>query len=99
MDTLIELNLYGRDYEQELRPLIRAFLPHSEFEVNHYEAEEEPMRDLCREEPTLLLAANSAYEYTFSCILMNEWYRIRVYRNGECVGREDADGVDPERKA
>ena len=57
------------------------------------------MRDLCREEPTLLLAANSAYEYTFSCILMNDWYRIRVYRSGECVGRADAYGVDPERKA
>lgn len=99
MDILIELNLYGRDYEQELRPLIRAFLPHSEFEVNHYEAEEEPMRELCHEEPTFLLAANPAYEYTFSCILMNDWYRIRVYRSGVCVGRADADAVDPERKA
>ena len=48
MDGLVELNLYGRDYEQELRPLLRAFLPNAEFDVNHYEAEEEPMRDLCR---------------------------------------------------
>ena len=99
MDSLIELNLYGRDYEQELRPLIRAFLPHSEFEVNLYEAEEEPMRELCREEPTLLLAANAAYEYTFSCILMNDWFRIRVYRLGERIGSADADNVNPERKA
>ncbi len=99
MDGLIELNLYGRDYEQELRPLIRAFLPHSEFEVNRYEAEEEPMRDLCREEPTFLLSANAAYDYSFSCILMNDWYRIRVYRKGERIGAADADGVNPERKA
>ncbi len=99
MDTLIELNLYGRDYEQELRPLIRAFLPHGEFEVNHYEAEEEEMRSLCREEPTVLLAANPAYDYTFSCILMNDWFRIRVYKKGERIGAADAEDVDPERKA
>ena len=99
MERPVELNLYGRDYEQELRPLIRAFLPDADFEVNHYEAEEEPMRELCREEPKLLLAANAAFDYSFACILMNDWYRIRVYRGGECVARADADGVDPERKA
>ena len=33
MDTLVELNLFGRDYEQEMRPLIRAFLPNADFEV------------------------------------------------------------------
>ena len=99
MDGLVELNLYGRDYEQELRPLLRAFLPNAEFDVNHYEAEEEPMRDLCREEPKALLSANAAYDWSFACILMEEWFRIRVYRKGELVGTADADGVDPERKA
>jgi len=100
MEGLLELNLYGRDYEQELRPLIRAFLPNTEMDVTHYEAEEEPMRELCAgEEPKLLLAANAAYEWTFACILMEDWFRIRVYRAGVPVGSADADGVDPERKA
>ncbi len=99
MNGLIELNLYGRDYEQELRPLIKAFFQKAEFEVNLCEAEEEEMRILCAEEPKHLLAANAAYDYSFACILMEDWFRIRVYREGELIGRADADGVDPERKA
>ncbi len=100
MEGLIELNLYGRDYEQELRPLIRAFLPNAEFDVSHYEAEEAPMRELCdTAEPTCLLSANAAYDWSFACILMEDWYRIRVYRAGSEVGRADGDNVDPERKA
>ena len=99
MERPVELNLYGRDYEQELRPLIRAFLPDADFEVNYYEAEEEPMRELCSSEPTILLSVNAGYDYSFACILMNDWYRIRVYRRGELIASADAEGVAPERKA
>ena len=129
MSILAELNLYGRDYEQELRPLIKAFLPDVDFEVNHYEAGEEAMRDIvdrlekgvdASEKPQaaetkqaesngadgasassgiLLLAPNPANDYSFCMILMEDWYRIRIYKRGALIGSADADHADPERKA
>lgn len=100
MDTLVELNLFGRDYEQEMRPLIRAFLPNADFEVSHYEAEDEAMRLVFEKETDpLLLSCNAANDYSFCMLLMEDWFRIRVYKKGELIGRADADGVDPERKA
>lgn len=100
MDTLVELNLFGRDYEQELRPLIRAFLPGADFEVTQYEAEDEAMRLVFeREQDPLLLACNPANDYSFCMLLMEDWFRIRIYKKGELIGRADADNVDSERKA
>ncbi len=100
MEQLVELNLYGRNYEQELRPLIRAFLPGAQFEVSHYEADEEFMRVVCeREEQPAILQANAANEYSFCLLLMEDWFRMRVYRLGELIGSADADGICSERKA
>lgn len=100
MNTLVELNLFGRDYEQEMRPLIRAFLPGADFEVNHYEAEDEPMRLVFeKEKDPLILSCNAANDYSFCMLLMEDWFRIRIYKSGELIGRADADHVDPERKA
>lgn len=100
MEQLVELNLYGRNYEQELRPLIRAFLPGAQFEVEWYEAEDASMRMICAEEETpTILRANAACDYSFCLLLMEDWFRMRVYRKGELIGTADADGVDGERKA
>ena len=100
MDTLVELNLFGRDYEQEMRPLIRAFLPNADFEVSHYEAEDEAMRLVFEKETDpLLLSCNAANDFSFCMLLMEDWFRIRVYKKGKLIGRADADGVDSERKA
>ncbi len=104
MSILVELNLFGRDYEQEMRPLIRAFLPGADFEVNHYEAEEEAMRDIVSKAEKdggelLLLAPNQANDYSFCMLLLEDRFRIRIYKRGELIGRADADRVDPDRKA
>ena len=104
MSILVELNLFGRDYEQEMRPLIRAFLPGADFEVNHYEAEEEAMRDIVSKAEKdggelLLLAPNPANDYSFCMLLLEDWFRIRIYKRGELIGRADADRVNPDRKA
>lgn len=104
MSILVELNLFGRDYEQEMRPLIRAFLPGADFEVNHYEAEEEAMRDIVSKAEKdggemLLLAPNPANDYSFCMLLLEDRFRIRIYKRGELIGRADADRVDPDRKA
>ena len=103
MSILVELNLFGRDYEQEMRPLIRAFLPGADFEVNHYEAEEEAMRDIVSKAEKdggelLLLAPNPANDYSFCMLLLEDRFRIRIYKRGELIGRADADRVDPDRK-
>ena len=100
MSILVELNLFGRDYEQEMRPLIKAFLPGADFEVSHYEAEDEAMRTVVsRDSDPLILHANAANDYSFCMLLMEDWFRIRVYKKGELIGSADADGVDSERKA
>lgn len=100
MEQLIELNLYGRNYEQELRPLIRAFLPGAQFEVSWYEAEDASMRMIFDAEKTpAMLQPNAAFAYSFCLLLMDDWFRMRVYREGELIGSADADGVDGERKA
>ena len=100
MDILVELNLFGRDYEQEMRPLIRAFLPGTDFEVTHYEVEDESMRVVWASESNpIMLSANAVNDYSFCMLLMEDWYRIRVYRKGELIGSADGDGVDGERKA
>ncbi len=100
MEQLIELNLYGRNYEQELRPLIRAFLPGAQFEVSWYEAEDASMRVIFEAEETpAMLQPNAAFAYSFCLLLMDDWFRMRVYREGELIGSADADGVDSERKA
>lgn len=97
---LVELNLFGRDYEQELRPLIRAFLPGADFEVTQYEAEDESMRVIFTKDPNpMLLSCNAVNDYSFCMLLMEDWYRIRIYRKGELIGSADADNVDSERKA
>ncbi len=97
---IIELNMYGRDYEQELRPLIRAFLPEAEFDVTHEEADEESMQFIfAKEDAPLLLCANAAYDYSFCLLLMQDWYRLRIYRRGELLADARAQGVNPERKA
>lgn len=100
MEILVELNLFGRDYEQEMRPLIRAFLPGADFEVTHYEVEEESMRVVWNaEQEPIMLSANAHNDYSFCMLLMEDWYRIRVYRKGELIGSADADSVSSERKA
>lgn len=97
---LVELNMYGKDYEQELRPLIRAFLPDAEFDVTHEDVEEDSMRVVFeKEDAPLLLSANSTYDYSFCMLLMEDWYRIRIYRHGTLFSEAVADGVNPERKA
>lgn len=97
---IIELNMYGRDYEQELRPLIRAFVTDAEFDVTHEEADEESMRIVFgKEDAPLLLSANSSYTYSFCLLLMEDWYRLRMYRHGELIGEARAEQVNPERKA
>lgn len=97
---IVELNMFGKDYEQELRPLIRAFLTDAEFDVNHEDVEEASMRVVFdKEEAPLLLSANSTYDYSFCMLLMEDWYRIRIYRHGEVICDAKADGVNPERKA
>lgn len=97
---IVELNMYGRDYEQELRPLIRAFVTDAEFDVTHEEADEDSMRLVFqKEDAPLLLSANSNYTYSFCLLLMEDWYRLRMYRYGELIGEARAERVDPERKA
>ena len=94
MGILVELNLFGRDYEQEMRPLIKAFLPGADFEVSHYEAEDEAMRTVVsRDSDPLLLHANAGNDFSFCMLLMEDWFRIRVYKKGELIGSADADDV------
>lgn len=100
MDILVELNLFGRDYEQEMRPLIRAFLPGADFEVSQYEADDASMRLIfAKEETPGMLSCNASNAYSFCMLLMEDWFRIRIYKGGKLIGSADADGVDSERKA
>lgn len=97
---MVELNMFGKDMEQELRPLIRAFLPDAEFDVEHHEADEASMQLVFAKEDTpLLLSANAAYTYSFCLVLLPDWYRMRIYHRGELIAACAGDAVDSERKA
>lgn len=92
---VFELNLFGRDLEQELRPLIRSFYKDAEFEVSHEELPDDAA-DPIREG---LLSTDGGQEYTLNMMLLTDRFAIRMLHDGEPVGEASEESVDPERRA
>ncbi len=95
-NPVFELNMFGRNYEQELRPLIRAFYKDAEFIVSHEEADDDEAMMAVSEG---LLSTDGGQEYTLNLILMQDWFRMRLLHDGEPVGEASESVVDSERKA
>ena len=92
---VFELNLFGRNLEQELRPLIRAFFKDAEFEVNHDELTDEGASAI-REG---LLSSDCGQEYTLNMLLLEEQLHIRLLHEGETAGEVSEKVSDTERRA